>query len=122
MNAIYTLLVMSVVSGILTCIFAFILHRSKWHKTIKKSPFGLLNFFVTNVYQFNGRFLGAVSLSISIPAAVIICNILFIIFYCNSFLFEITEAMVVMVSAAFIRGLLLLIAYSFFYDENLLKD
>jgi len=122
MNSIYSLLVVSIIAGFITSIITFFLHRGSWHKNIKKNPINFFNLFVTNIYQFNGTFLGVVSLSVSIAACIIIGNTLFIIFYCDSLIFAFCDVAKIFLAIVALRTVVLLVGYSFFYKENLIQD
>jgi uncharacterized membrane-anchored protein len=122
MNAIYSLLIISIVSGFLTSMLAYFIHKSRWHVSRKKSPFKLINLFISNIYQFNGIFLNVVSISVAIATSVIAGNIMFIIFYCDSLVFDIGASFIVFVSVTLFRIVLLLITYSLFYEEEMLKN
>lgn len=122
MNAIYSLLIISLVSGFITSIIAYLIHKSGWHAVIKKSPFKMVNLFISNIYQFNGALLNVVSLSVGIATSVIAGNIMYIIFYCDSLHFDIQSAVIVFLSITLFRTLFLICAYCFFYEEDILKN
>lgn len=122
MNAIYSLLVASIVAGFITSTTAFFLHRASWHNKIKKSPINLLNLFVSNIYQFNNKFLGAVSLSVSIATSIILGNSLYIVFYCDSLTFAFCDVAKIFLAIVAIRVVILMVAYSIFYNQNLIQE
>lgn len=122
MNAIYSLLITSMVAGFITSTIAFFLHRGSWYNKIKKNPIVFFNLFVSNIYQFNGKFLGAVSLSVSIAASIIIGNLLYIFFYCDSLVFVFSDTVKILFGIVAIRAAILLLGYSLFYDQNLIQD
>lgn len=122
MNAIYALLIISFTAGFITCTTSFFLFRGEWHSKLKKNPITFFNYFVTNIYQFNGIFLGAVSLSVSIAACIIIGNAIYILFYCDSLSLVFCDIAKIFLAIVALRIALLLVGYSFFYDKNLIQD
>lgn len=122
MNAIYSLLIISFVAGFITSTTSFFFHRATWHTKIKKNPLSLLNIFLSNIYQFNGKFLGVVSLSVSIATCIILGNSLYIIFYCDSLSFVFCDVAKIFLAIIALRVFILLFVYSFFYDQNLIQD
>lgn len=122
MNPIHSLLIISIVAGFITSTISFFLIRGNWHTKLKKNQISCLNQIFTNIYQFNSKFLGAVSLSVSIAASIIIGNFLFIIFYCDSLSFVFCDVAKIFLAIIGIRIFSLLIVYSFFYDKNLIEN
>lgn len=84
MNAIYWLLIISILSGFFTSMISYVIHKSGWHAVGRKCSLKIVNLFISNIYQFNGLFLNVVSLSVAIATSVIASNIIFINFYCDS--------------------------------------
>lgn len=122
MNVIFSLIITFFLAGFVTSIIAFFLHRASWPNKIKKSSLSFLNLFVTNIYQFNGKFLGVVSLSVSIASSVILGNALFIAFYCDSLSSTYCDIAKIFLAIVFIRVIILLLFYSLFYDKNYIED
>lgn len=122
MSAIYTLLVLSVFSGILTSVVAYIIHNSSWHLHSKKCPIEHVKLVLTNIYQFNGRLFAPVSLSISVATSIIFGNIIFIFFYCDKFTIGITDAAIIFLTITITRTIFLMIMYKYLYDIRILSD
>jgi hypothetical protein len=122
MNAIYWLLIISILSGFFTSMISYYIHNSGWHAVKNKCSLKVVNLFISNIYQFNGIFLNVVSLSVAIATSVIVSNIIFIHFYCDSIFFDIEAAVVIFLSVTLFRALFLAVAYYFFYEEEMLKS
>lgn len=122
MDIICSLLLISIVAGLITSIVAFFIHRTNWYQKIKKSPIYFLKLFVTNTYQFNDKLFGAVSLSVSIATSIILGNSFYIIFFCDSLSFEYCDIAKIFLAVVVFRVVLLFLLYSFFYDKNVIED
>ncbi len=122
MSAIYTLLVLSIFSGMVTSIVAYIIHNSRWHLKCKKSSFEFANLVLTNIYQFNGKLFSPVSVSISVATCIILGNIIFIVFYCDINTLGLIDALLIFSVITIVRTLFLFIVYKFLYNQKILSD
>jgi hypothetical protein len=119
MDAILYILFVGVLTGLTTSIIASLIHRMSWHRHIKKSEGGTYSIFISNLYQFNRNFLGALSLSRELIINIIILNILFLIYCSGGREFGLECLIYSYLIVCFIRTLFFVIIYARFYDEKL---
>lgn len=120
MNTIYTLLALSVVTGVVSSIINFFIHHSPLGRKPALSQIKPLKIFITNIYQFNKTFLGLVNLALSLCSSIILTNILFIFLYCGSLTLEFSDTIVLFGSVIAIRAIYSIFIYRYFFDEKLL--
>lgn len=119
MDAILYILLVGVLSGITTSFLSSLIHRMEWHSHLKKSEGGVYNIFISNLYQFNRSFFGALSLSRELIVNIIFLNIMFIIYCKGRSEFGIDCLLYSYLIVCTIRTITFLVIYAKFYDEKL---
>jgi hypothetical protein len=108
-------------SAVCTSIIASIMHKMSWHKTMVKSKFKCLNLCLSNFYQFNDRFYNAFPFFRELMINSLIITLYFKVLICRPNPLAAYCIVGVLLLVFFLRTISLLIVYTFFYDEELVK-